>query len=135
MPDHKNQHFVPKCLLRQFAPDEEKRSLNVFNIGAERPIFNASLKSQASANYMYGKDPTLERHLAKLKGAFDIVLQQIATGVSPSDGDLEQIRFFMYLQFRRTEMAVKRVSTLMIPWESRCLVKRAVLRLHQAFTS
>jgi hypothetical protein len=29
MPDHKNQHFVPKCLLRQFAPDEEKRSLNV----------------------------------------------------------------------------------------------------------
>jgi hypothetical protein len=110
MADYKNQHFVPKCLLRQFAADEMQRSLNVLNIRSERLISNASLKSQASSNYMYGKDLTLEHHLGKLEGAFDIVLKQIAAGASPSEGDLEQIRFFMYLQFRRTEMAVKRLK-------------------------
>jgi hypothetical protein len=92
----KNQHFVPKCLLRH-APDEVQRSLDVFNIRSERLISNASLKSQASSNYMYGKDLTLEHHLAKLEGAFDIVLKQIAAGARPSEDDLEQIRFFMYL--------------------------------------
>jgi hypothetical protein len=110
MADFKNQHFVPKCLLRQFAPDEMQRSLNVFNIRSERLISGASLKSQASSNYMYGKDPTLEHHLAKLEGAFDIVLKQIAVGAKPSESDLELVRFFLYLQFRRTEMAVKRLK-------------------------
>jgi hypothetical protein len=109
MADHKNQHFVPKCLLRQFAPDEAKRSLNVFNVRTERLIPRASLKSQASSNYMYGKDLTLEHLLAKLEGTFDIVLKDIAMGRGEED-DFEQIRFFMYLQLRRTEMAVKRLK-------------------------
>jgi Protein of unknown function (DUF4238) len=110
MADYKNQHFVPKCLLRQFAADEAQRSLNVFNIRSERLIPKASLKSQASSNYMYGKDLTLEHHLAKLEGSFDTVLKDIATGGSPAEHDLEQIRFIVYLQFRRTEMAVKRLK-------------------------
>jgi hypothetical protein len=109
MADYKNQHFVPKCLLRQFAPDEAKRSLNVFNIRTERLIPKASLKSQASSNYMYGKDLTLEHLLGKLEGTFDIVLKDIAVGRGEEE-DFEQIRFFMYLQLRRTEMAVKRLK-------------------------
>jgi hypothetical protein len=109
MADYKNQHFVPKCSLRQFAPDDAKRSLNVFNMRSERLIRGASLKSQASRNYMYGKDLTLEHLLAKLEGTFDIVLKDIAAGRGDEE-DFEQIRFFMYLQFRRTEMAVMRLK-------------------------
>jgi len=110
MPDYKNQHFVPKCLLRQFSPDEAKRSLNVFNIRSGRLIKGASLKSQASSSYMYGKDLTLEHLLGKIEGTFDLVLKDIAAGTFVAEDELEQVRFFMYLQFRRTEMAVKRLK-------------------------
>ena len=111
MGQFKNQHFVPKCLLRQFAADNEaQRSLNVFNIRSERLIANAPLKSQASRSYMYGKDLELEHRLARVEGSFDAVLKNIAGGGAPEEGDLEQVRFFMYLQFRRTEMAVKRLK-------------------------
>jgi hypothetical protein len=51
MAEYKNQHFVPKCLLRQFSSDEARRSLSVFNIRSERLIPKASLKSQSSSNY------------------------------------------------------------------------------------
>jgi hypothetical protein len=35
---------------------------------------------------------------------------EAVTGATPSDSNSEQIRFFTYLQFRRAEMAVKRLK-------------------------
>lgn len=110
MAQFKNQHFVPKCLLRQFSADNRHRSLNVFNIRTERLIPTAPLKNQASRNYMYGKDLELEHRLACIEGAFDVVLKQVAGGEGVAEDELEQVRFFMFLQLRRTEMAVKRLK-------------------------
>jgi len=111
MADNKNQHFVPKCLLRQFACDtehvvSERRSLNLYNLNGDRLIPNAPLKTQASGNYMYGKDLRLERMLSGLEGIFSTNVLNVVNG-KESKSDLDYLRFFAYLQRRRTELAVQ----------------------------
>lgn len=68
MSEPKRQHTVPQFYLRAFSPDSNSRSINVFNIGAEKYITRASISRQAYRNYFYGKDGTIERKLSDLEG-------------------------------------------------------------------
>jgi hypothetical protein len=110
MAAYKNQHFVPRCLLRPFSLNGEGRALNLFNIRRRQFIENASLKGQASRHYMYGEDGQVEHELAKYEGGYVGILRGILERASLSSTDLMKLRFFTYLQFRRTEVAVKRLK-------------------------
>ncbi|WP_107355944.1 DUF4238 domain-containing protein [Rhodopseudomonas palustris] len=70
MPDNKNQHYVPRCLLKPFTLNGDGRSINVFNMARERSIANAPVKSQCSRDYFYGRDDLRsEKVLADLERA------------------------------------------------------------------
>jgi hypothetical protein len=108
MPALKNQHFVPKCLLRPFTIAGNDRAINLYNIRHKRPIPKAPIKGQCARDYLYGKDGKIEQMLSGVEGRYSVIMRRIIDGEKESESDLENLRFVTYLQFRRTEMAVQR---------------------------
>src|SRR5580698_8291171 len=73
---NKNQHFVPRCYLRQFAPGRSDKIINLYNIERDRFIEGAPIKSQCSGDYFYGKDPTLEEGIQMVEGAYSSAVKE-----------------------------------------------------------
>ncbi|AXW32869.1 hypothetical protein CJO88_05685 [Ralstonia solanacearum] len=57
---NKNQHFVPRCYLRQFTIDRGNKAINLYNVERDRFIEGAPVKNQCSGDYFYGKAPCLK---------------------------------------------------------------------------
>jgi hypothetical protein len=105
----KNQHFVPKCLLRPFTFKSEGRAINLYNIRNDKLIERAPVKGQCARDYLHGKDGKIEESLSKIEGAFSgLRLRLIEGGYDAAD--FSGLNFFTYLQLRRTEMAVQRLK-------------------------
>jgi hypothetical protein len=109
MPALKNQHFVPKCVLKPFTLNGEGRSINLYNIRHDRAIPRAPVKGQCARNYMYGKDGKIEANLSKIEGAYGMTRNRLLDGAEHG-GDLHDLNFFTYLQYRRTEIAAHRLK-------------------------
>src|ERR1700692_2876002 len=106
MPNLKNQHFVPRCLLRPFTYQGEGRAINLYNIRGDRLIERASVKGQCARNYLYGKDGKIEQSLANIEGSFNSLRLRVIDGAHDA-ADMRTLKFFTYLQLRRTAMAVQ----------------------------
>ncbi len=111
MPALKNQHFVPKCLLRPFTIAGNGRSINLYNLRHKQSITNAPIKGQCARNYFYGKDGKIEQMLSAAEGGYSRIMQRIIAGGKEDERDLENLRFFTYLQLLRTEMALERARS------------------------
>jgi len=72
----KNQHFVPKCLLRRFSKNDKTTS--VFVIGSSKFVPTAGIKTQCAADYYYGSDQQVETQLSRLEGAFSKALGDLS---------------------------------------------------------
>ena len=84
MAENKNQHYVPEFYLKRFSPDEEKRTIGIWNMSRQRKITGASLSNQCSRDYFYGKDLRTEKSLIDLEGAIAGLLSAIdKTGKLP----------------------------------------------------
>ena len=55
MASNKNQHFVPRCYLREFTHKSENKAITVYNIDRKKCIPKAPVKNQCSKDYFYGK--------------------------------------------------------------------------------
>lgn len=109
MADHKNQHFVPRCVFKPFTLDAEGKAINLYALRADRLVEAAPVKTQCARNYLYGEDGKQEAELAKIEGQYDAALNRVREGVE-TDADRSTMRFFAYLQLRRTEMAAQRLK-------------------------
>jgi hypothetical protein len=105
MADHKNQHFVPRCVLKPFTLDGEDKAINLYTIRADRLVQNAPVKHQCARDYLYGEGGVIEAGLAQLEGQYGRALDRVRAGTDTED-DRNTLRFFAYLQLRRTEMAI-----------------------------
>ena len=56
MAELKNQHFVPRCLLKPFSFKGEGRWIELYNIRHDKLIERAAVKGQCARNYLYGKE-------------------------------------------------------------------------------
>jgi hypothetical protein len=110
MADLKNQHFVPRCLFKPFTSRQEGKAINLYNIRHQKLVENASVRGQCARDYLYDHDGKLEEQFSELEGAFSTARRHIAEEVQPKDDELERLRFFAYLQHRRTEQAVLRMK-------------------------
>ncbi|WP_168212956.1 MULTISPECIES: DUF4238 domain-containing protein [unclassified Bradyrhizobium] len=110
MPNNKNQHFVPRCLLRPFTLAGAGTAINVFNIARDRPIWNASVKSQCSRDYFYGHDRKIESILASLEGEFAATLKKLQQGDMPNDDEKRQLLLFSLVQWRRTAATIEEMK-------------------------
>lgn len=108
MADNKNQHFVPKVHFKPFTIKGEGRAIHIFNIDRMKPVFNAPVKNQCSADYFYGRDSLLEEAIQFLEGNYgDSVRALEATNSKITAREQVILRRFMYLQHLRTEAAAK----------------------------
>jgi hypothetical protein len=110
VPHNKNQHFVPRCLLRPFTLGGDGVAINVFNISRDRPIWNAPVKSQCSRDYFYGHDGQMESILASLEGKFAAILKKLQTDRMPDDDEKRWLMLFVLVQWRRTAAAIEEMK-------------------------
>jgi len=101
----KNQHFVPRCLLRRFSRNDKTTS--VFVIGTKTFVQTAGIKTQCAADYFYGHRQDAEKALGELEGAFSRVLGDLSVKTidGMTDDDLAMVRAFVHVQAERTPFA------------------------------
>jgi hypothetical protein len=101
----KNQHFVPRCLLRRFSQNDKTTS--VFIIGTKTFVPTAGIKTQCAADYFYGHKQDAENALGELEGAFGRALGDLSakTVDGMTDDDLAIVRAFVHIQAERTPHA------------------------------
>lgn len=75
MPEKKNQHYVPKMLLKRFGYGEGNRQINLFNIASGHLNRGAPMKNQCSRDYFYDQDGVLEGHLSCVEGRYASVIK------------------------------------------------------------
>ena len=68
MPNKKNQHFVPRFLLRNFSVGNDHKSIGVWVIESCIYVPQASIGDQACADYFYGKNQELENAFGIIEG-------------------------------------------------------------------
>lgn len=108
MATNKNQHFVPRCYLRPFSLDEEKKIINLINLRQKKLITNAALKHQCSKDYFYGTDAQLEKAIQMIETGYASTLQSLlASSSCLTEGQQIVFRMFWLFQHLRTEAAAK----------------------------
>lgn len=109
MPQHKRQHYVPRCYFKSFSLNHAGVAINLYNIQHSRTIRNVSVKGQCAKDYLYGEDLGLERALQNFEGEYARVLRLLQNAADqPTNEDLALLRAFAYLQYARTDMAIRR---------------------------
>lgn len=108
MASNKNQHFVPRCYLRAFSQNDGK-TINLYNIDRDKPIFNTPLKNQCSRDYFYGQDDNLERAIQLVERLYASQLPILLKPGAKLNSEAESIlKRFWLLQQLRTEAASRR---------------------------
>lgn len=110
MPAQKNQHFVPRCLLKPFSREGNGLAINLYNLRKKRAVRNAPVKGQCARDYMYGKDLKLENLLARLEGNYARVLARLSAGEIITDDDKKWLQLFVAVQARRTDWAIQEIK-------------------------
>lgn len=116
MPDNKSHHYVPQFLLRHFASEPGGRYVRMFHIRSRRHVERASIRDQCARDYLYGKEPELEKALCALEGAASNVIRRIIDdGVVPELFTNEYLHFLIFLMFQwgRTPAAGARHEAMM----------------------
>ena len=106
---NKNQHFVPRCYLRQFTIDGADRAINLYNIDRDKFVEHSPVKSQCSGDYFYGKDPQLEKAIQTVEHSYGSAVREIPQpGYLLTDEHRTWLKLFWLLQYLRTEAAARR---------------------------
>lgn len=90
----KYQHFVPKFYLRFFSDD--KKSVGTYILKNKKYIKQASLNSVGGADYLYGKDGTIEDCFSEMEGKWNSIICKI---INTEKIDLDLNEYFMLLTF------------------------------------
>lgn len=113
MASNKNQHFVPRCHLREFSIPGNDAAICLYNIDRRRFIELAPIKHQCSRDYFYGKDDLLEEAIQSVEREYSSVVRAIKTeGYSLSNNHKNVLKKFWLMQNLRTEAAAQRAVTL-----------------------
>ena len=107
MPSKKNQHFVPRFLLRRWAVKDEEK-IRMVHLKSRRIIPEAAISGQCSKDWMYGKDIRIEDHFGGMEGNAQIAIEHFSKTREVPDhlcGFKTAVLIFMLMQVARTEAA------------------------------
>lgn len=112
----KNQHYVPRLLLRKFSADpvveRDRRFISLYILKAGRRVNQASISNECSDDYFYGTDGRLETAL----GLEEAKISRLIKDLSPealdnlTGEDLHQFRMFAHWQRARTQAMVNQLN-------------------------
>lgn len=105
MEKKKNQHYVPKFLLKLFSNSENLKTVHIYNRKRDVIIPNGSIKDQCKRDYIYGKDLSIENAFMKLEGTIASLFSRIFSNtnelknLSPEE-DINLREFILFQQVR-----------------------------------
>lgn len=112
--EKKNQHFVPKLLLRGFSvPNTRKKAVSVFDADNAKIIPQASISGQCAHSFLYGEDGIVEDSLCALEGLASTVIKNAIENHSiPTPGTKEWVNLtrFIAVQYSRTPAAGRELN-------------------------
>lgn len=109
MATNKNQHFVPRCYLKEFTYNSDNKAINIYNIDRNSCIPLAPVKNQCSKSYFYGENEKLEKAIQYIEGSYASMLYEIIHRPRNLIEDHKLVlRRFWLLQYLRTESACMR---------------------------
>ena len=117
MPDNKNQHYVPRCHLKPFSLNREGLAINLFNHSRGIIRQNVPVGGQCAKSYFYGEDLVVERLLQGMEGKYASTVRNVEGGQQLSDSDVGFLRSFTFLQWCRTDAALRRRREVMTALE------------------
>ena len=100
MSNKKNNHYVPQFHLRQWSSN--KKTIMAYNISKDIYIKEASIKNQASKNYLYGHNNNFEDIMGKIETYASPVYTKIILNKSIdclNDEELDFIYLFAFMSF------------------------------------
>ena len=112
MATKKNQHFVPRFLLKKFSRDGRSVALVVVSKGIS--IAQAPLANQCSRDYFYGRDLTIEDAFATWEGEIAAIVRKLDPDHlrELSGEQLYQLRQYVLYQRLRTEGAAELLNSM-----------------------
>lgn len=114
MSDNKNQHYVPRCHLKPFSLDREGIAINLFNHRRGIVRANVPVSGQCAKSYFYGADLVIEKQLQTLEGRYAHIVRMVEGEAQLGPNDLDFLRSFAFLQWCRTDAALRRRREAMI---------------------
>jgi len=113
MPELKNQHFVPRCLLKPFTLDRAGKCISLYAMAAERLVQSAPVKNQCSRDYFYGEDLVIERTLQPLESESAAIISAVDQhGFVLTQASEAMLRLFWLVQHQRTEATSQYVMSM-----------------------
>lgn len=113
MASNKNQHYVPRCLLKPFTKDGDGLCINLFNLDRGRLVRGAPVKNQCSGDYFYGKDADLERAIQGMEARYGMVRDAVhEPGYRLTDEHRQALKDFWLFQYMRTDAAARRIAEM-----------------------
>ncbi len=107
MPEHKNQHYVPRFYFKLFT---DKDVVNSYYLG-ENNFFTDKINDLCSKDYFYSKNSELEKSFGPLKGKWSNLLESIIENQSFSHfpiRDWVKLRLFLLFQMYRTRKSKRK---------------------------
>lgn len=102
--DKRNQHYVPKCYLRNFTNGD--KFIATFIHSKNKFVKKASLNSVVCEEYLYGEDLVIEKKFENLEGKWDKAFKTINKNEDVTDDEaietVYQLMTFIAFQHSRT---------------------------------
>lgn len=131
MPSNKNQHFVPKCYLRNFSQNSSE-AIGLFNLRTRMVVTNAPIKGQCSKSYFYGKEEEFEILLQHYESRYPKFLKQVSeTGSVPNDEVVNFFKEFWFLQHLRTQSIAMRFKQMMLAMNADIYGESEILQMSE----
>ena len=131
----KNQHYVPRLLLRKFSsepvPEKDRRSISLYVLKHARRVPAGSIANECSDDYFYGTDGNLETALGDEEAKFGSLIRDLTPEAleNLTDEQLHLLRMFVHWQRVRTQGMVNQLnnqaSTLLKAMVSENLAREA----------
>jgi len=100
MPQHKNQHYVPQFLLRNFS--NNTKNINLYNFKSDDFKKQVPIKGQCSEDYFYGKGKKTEEGLGSIEDFISPIIKELNLKAK----EISSLLTFVSLQTFRTKYYV-----------------------------
>lgn len=109
MPNNKDQHYVPKMLMRRFADEHHLFSFVVKTKNGIKTVLDMPYDNQCQYDFYYGRDAEWEYELGDIERAASPIFDKIDSDIDyyPSDDEIKIIKNFFLAQHTRTPRIVK----------------------------
>jgi Protein of unknown function (DUF4238) len=102
VPHNKKQHYVPRFYLKNFAADQDQKTIHLYNMNRRLFRHNVGIKGQCHHDYFYGEDQILETVLQDIESKAAIIIKTaLRDHLCPDYNSPNHMDFIYYIALQR----------------------------------